>query len=73
MVIERTDDVHASYQGLGTTCQSTRSADQMMQALAKGRIETFNESRIDIAPAVGAGVITPFPFCVALIKCSTIS
>ncbi len=46
-VVKTTDNVHASHQGLGTVCQGTRFANQMIQALAKGCIEPFDESCID--------------------------
>lgn len=68
-VVKSADQIHTCDQGFRLLRQIAGTTYQGADPLAKGGVETFNESSIDTAPAVGAGV-TPLP-CVAWIRHST--
>ena len=46
-VIEAAYEVHTSHQGFGTTSQCTGASHQVVQSLAEGGVEPFDEGCID--------------------------
>ena len=51
-IVQAANDLHAGFEGLDFTGQGASSPGKAIEALAKGRIETLNESSIDHASAL---------------------